>query len=228
MPTRNGVGVPEQGQTVTVRQRRYVVADVVASALPLSPLVHQEDPQHLFTHNSIEDDGLRETLQVIWELEPSAPVSETDELPEPAGFDAPDRLDAFQDVVRWGAIASADMRQLQARFRSGIEIEDYQLDPLVRAVQMPRVNLHIVDNVGLGKTIEAGMFIQELIVRSRARTVLIACPAGQQIHWPDQMQDKFGPEFRKHQTLEASPREIGSSRLGWSSLLSGVMPVMGS
>ncbi|MCP4534871.1 MAG: DEAD/DEAH box helicase, partial [Delftia sp.] len=105
-------------------------------------------------------------------------------------------LDAFLHAARWGAIASADARALQAPFRSGIQAEDYQLDPLVRAVQMPRVNLLIADDVGLGKTIEAGLVIQELIVRGRARTVLVVCPAGLQIHWQDQMRDKFGLEFR--------------------------------
>lgn len=54
-----------------------------------------------------------------------------------------------------GAVSSADTRALQAPFRSGIEIEDYQLDPVVRAIQMPRVNLLVADDVGLGKTIEA-------------------------------------------------------------------------
>ena len=68
--------------------------------------------------------------------------------------------------------------------------------PLVRAVQMPRVNLLVADDVGLGKTIEAGLVCQELIVRNRARTVLVVCPAGLQIHWHDQMRDKFGLEFR--------------------------------
>ena len=61
---------------------------------------------------------------------------------------------------------------------------------------MPRANLLIADDVGLGKTIETGLVIQELIVRNRARTVLIVCPAGLQIHWRDQMRDKFGLEFR--------------------------------
>ena len=89
---------------------------------------------------------------------------------EPAGFDDPRRLDAFLDAVRWGAVSTADVRALQSPFRSGIEIEDYQLDPVVRAIQMPRVNLLIADDVGLGKTIEAGLVAQELIIRHRART----------------------------------------------------------
>lgn len=53
-------------------------------------------------------------------------------------FDDPQRLDAFLDTVRWGAITSADGRPLQASFRSGITIEDYHLGPVVRALQMPQ------------------------------------------------------------------------------------------
>ena len=49
--------------------------------------------------------------------------------------------------------------------------------PLVRAIDMARVNLLIADDVGLGKTIEAGLVIQELLVRHRARTVLVVCPS---------------------------------------------------
>ena len=189
--------VPEQGQIVTVRQRRYVVVEVQKSALPVTPLATKiETGQHLLTLNSIEDDALGETLQVIWEIEPGTNIEERINLPQLDGFDTPDRLDAFLNAVRWGAISSADMRSLQAPFRSGIDIEDYQLDPLVRAIQMPRANLLIADDVGLGKTIESGLVIQELIVRNRARTVLIVCPAGLQTHWRDQMRDKFGLEFR--------------------------------
>ena len=60
---------------------------------------------------------------------------------------------------------------LQSPFRSGIVIEDYQLDPVVRGLQMPRVNLLIADDVGLGKTIGAGLVAQELMLRHRARTI---------------------------------------------------------
>ncbi|NUN98796.1 MAG: DEAD/DEAH box helicase, partial [Candidatus Omnitrophica bacterium] len=70
------------------------------------------------------------------------------------------------------------------------------LDPVIRAVQMPRVNLLLADDVGLGKTIEAGLVLQELILRHRTRKILIICPASLQIQWRDQMRDKFGLEFR--------------------------------
>ena len=189
--------LPEQGQIASVRQRRFVVSDVRTSALPSNPLYGFEgEPQHLVTLASIEDDALGETLQVIWEIEPGAQVTEKVALPEPIGFDPPAKFDAFLNAVRWGAVASADVSLLQAPFRSGIEIEDYQLDPLVRAVQMPRVNLLIADDVGMGKTVEAGLVIQELIVRGRARSVLVICPASLQFHWRDQMREKFGLEFR--------------------------------
>jgi SNF2 family DNA or RNA helicase len=188
---------PEQGQLVTVRQRQWVVSEVAKSALPESPLqAVNGHGQHLVTLSSVEDDGLGEDLQVIWELEPGAAVIEKVALPEPTGFDPPDRLDAFLDAVRWGAASTADVKNIQAPFRSGIEIEDYQLDPVVRAIQMPRVNLLIADDVGLGKTIEAGMTVLELIIRHRARRVLVVCPASLLVQWRDQMRDKFGLEFR--------------------------------
>ncbi|KKL88041.1 hypothetical protein LCGC14_1928680, partial [marine sediment metagenome] len=45
-------------------------------------------------------------------------------------------------------------------------------------------------------TIEAGLVVQELIIRQRARRVLIVCPASLQVQWKEQMRDKFGLEFR--------------------------------
>jgi len=188
---------PEQGQLVTVRQRRYVVTEVTKSTLPDRLLQTSENgAQHLVSLSSVEDDALGEELQVIWELEPGAQTIEKVALPEPTGFDDPERLDAFLDAVRWGAASSADVKNVQSPFRSGIDIEDYQLDPVVRAVQMPRVNLLIADDVGLGKTIETGMVILELVIRHRARRVLVVCPAALQVQWRDQMRDKFGLDFR--------------------------------
>jgi SNF2 family DNA or RNA helicase len=174
-----------------------MVTDIATSTLPPERLqMGVESPQHLLTLSSVEDDGLGEELNVIWELEPGARVVEKVAMPDPTGFDPPDRLDAFLDAVRWGASSSADVRMIQAPFRSGIDIEDYQLDPVVRAIQMPRVSLLVADDVGLGKTIEAGMVALELIIRHRIRKILIVCPASLQVQWQEQMRDKFGLDFR--------------------------------
>lgn len=188
---------PESGQLVSVRSRRWVVGEVQSGSLPppaLEPVPDQ--PQHLVSLLSVEDDALGEELQVVWEIEPGATVIEKVSLPDPTGFDPPDRLDAFLDAVRWGAASTADVRNIQSPFRSGIDIEDYQLDPVVRAIQMPRVNLLIADDVGLGKTIESGLVALELIIRHRARRVMVVCPASLQVQWRDQMRDKFGLDFR--------------------------------
>ncbi|WP_422745601.1 DISARM system SNF2-like helicase DrmD [Micromonospora sp. WMMD754] len=191
---------PPPGQLVTVRGRRWVVAERVASAITSDRATNGAGTaENLVTLSSIEDDSFDETMSVVWEVESGARAHESSELPtlgEGRTLDDPQTLDAFLDAVRWGALTSADRSLLQAPFRSGIDIQPYQLDPLVRALSMPRANLLIADDVGLGKTIEAGLVIQELILRYRARTVLIVCPASLCIQWQEQMQEKFGLEFR--------------------------------
>lgn len=184
---------PEAGQLVEVRRRQWVVADVAAAGLASSD---GAPAQHLIDLLSLDEDALDETLSVVWELEPGARLLETAGLPRIDGWDPWERLEAFLDAVRWGAATDADRGLLQAPFRSGVEIQDYQLDPLVRAIDMPRVNLLIADDVGLGKTIEAGLVVQELLVRHRARSMLVLCPASLQRKWRTEMHEKFGLEFR--------------------------------
>lgn len=183
---------PEIGQLAIVRKRPFVVTEII----PAAPGIGRDKPNHLIKLSSVEDDGLGEELQVIWELEPGTSVYEKSTLPNPDSFDHPKRLQAFLDAVRWGAVSQADDKALQSPFRSGIEVDDYQLDPVVRALSMPRVNLLIADDVGLGKTIEAGLVVQEMILRHRVRSVLIVCPSSLQVQWKEEMRDKFGLEFR--------------------------------
>jgi superfamily II DNA or RNA helicase len=193
------IAIPEPGQLVAVRDRQWIVADVSRGLQETDVYSADGDyAEHLVTLVSIEDDAMGEEAQIIWELEPGRAIVDHAALPtpDPDRVDDPERLDAFLDAIRWGAIASADPRHLQSPFRSGITIEDYQLDPVVRALRMPRVNLLIADDVGLGKTIEAGLVVQELLLRHRARTILIVCPASLTIKWRDEMREKFGLEFR--------------------------------
>ncbi len=207
---------PELSQLVEVRRRQWVVTDVAASALAGDGV---PAPQHLVTLASLDEDALDESLSIVWELEPGARTLDTAGLPRMDGSDPVERLEAFLDAVRWGAATNADRSLLQAPFRSGVEIQDYQLDPLVRAIDMARANLLIADDVGLGKTIEAGLVIQELLVRHRARSVLIVCPASLQVKWRTEMQEKFGLEFRIVDTdyIRQLRRERGIHANPWTS-----------
>lgn len=186
------VSIPEPGQLVETRRRQWVVADVKASGA--NDVAGRA--QHLLTLASIDDDALGEEIQVIWEIEPGAHIIERAGLPAITGKDDTEELEAFLDAVRWGAATNADRGFLQAPFRSGVSIEDFQLDPMVRAIDMARANLLIADDVGLGKTIEAGLVIQELLLRHRARTALVVCPASLQEKWRVEMHEKFGLEFK--------------------------------
>ncbi len=213
-------GSPEIGELVVVRERPFVVSGSDRSSEPVDLLREPAAAAlHLVSLSSVEEDAIGEELQVLWELEPGARVVQRSALPEATGFDDPARIDAFLDSVRWGAASTrADVETIQSPFRSGIDIEDYQLDPVVRAVQMPRVNLLIADDVGLGKTVEAGLVLLELILRHRARRIVVVCPAGLQLQWRDQMRDKFGLEFRIVDTelMKSLRRERGLRANPWS------------
>jgi superfamily II DNA or RNA helicase len=212
----NGGSFPEQGQLVEVRRRQWVVGDVGASAFRD---LFAPTRQGLVSLVSVDEDSLGEELQVIWQLEPGARVLDRAGLPSISGCDDATRLEAFLDAVSWGAATNADRGFLQSPFRSGASIESYQLDPVVRAIDMARVNLLIADDVGLGKTIEAGLVIQELLVRHRARTVLVVCPSSLQLKWQLEMQEKFGLEFRIVDTefLKCLRREQGIHANPWTS-----------
>src|SRR6266576_2394256 len=94
---------PEIGQLVVVRKRPFVVTEIVPSASGLR--LNGAQATHLIKLSSVEDDGIGEELEVIWEIEPGTAVKEKSTLPEPASFDHPKRLQAFLDAVRWGAVS---------------------------------------------------------------------------------------------------------------------------
>ena len=114
--------------------------------------------------------------------------------------------------MRWSALTSADTRSLQAPFRSGADIRLYPLEPVWRSLSAPRVNQLLADDVGLGKTVEAGLVASELILRHRAERVMVVCPAGLTAKWQSEMFDLFGLYFTivNAQTYTDLRRERGN------------------
>ena len=74
-------------------------------------------------------------------------------------------------------VTSTNPRLFQSPYRAGIEVMAYQLEPLRKALLLPRVNLFIADDVGLGKTIEAGLIIRELLMRQKVKRIVVGSPA---------------------------------------------------
>ena len=74
-----------------------------------------------------------------------------------------------------------------------LRIEPYQLVPVLRALRSSRVRLLLADAVGLGKTIQAGLVLTELIARRLAHRILIVSPAGPLLEqWKLEMLERFG------------------------------------
>ncbi len=191
--------LPEPGQVVEVRGSTWAVANVQAQGLPRSPADESSAQiSHVVELQSLDEDRLGEQLSVVWELEVGHTITPAQGLPDliyADGFDDPTTLAGFVDAMRWGAVTSADPNRYQAPFWSGATVEAYQLEPLRRALGTPRTNLLLADDVGLGKTIEAGLVIQELFLRHRARTAVIVCPPSLALKWQDEMREKFGLDF---------------------------------
>jgi len=79
-----------------------------------------------------------------------------------------------------------------------LDIAPYQLVPVMRALRMSRPRLLLADGVGLGKTVEAGLIMAELIARRRAHRILIVSPAGPLLEqWHREMRDRFGLRFER-------------------------------
>jgi SNF2 family DNA or RNA helicase len=82
-----------------------------------------------------------------------------------------------------------------SKLSSGIIPLPHQLHVLNRALSNNNVRYILADEVGLGKTIEAGLIIKELKTRGLIKRILVVCPTGLVTQWSLEMQDKFNEKF---------------------------------
>lgn len=168
----------------------------------------------------IDDDALGEVTEIVWSAELDASVlgDEGWETVARVGTDDPITFAAYLRTLRWGTATAADRDLFQAPFRAGIRLDAYQLLPLRKALRLPRVNLLIADDVGAGKTVEAGLVLREMLLRRRVDYAVVAAPAGMLRQWQDELEAKFGLSFtildREH--LTALRRERGFGANPWT------------
>jgi SNF2 family DNA or RNA helicase len=177
------------GAVVRCRTRRYLVEDVQR------PIESEADT--IVVMACIEDQAIGQRLTVFLEREIDFEVlGESNwEAVAQRGFDQPRQFSAYLNTLRWNCVTATDPELFQAPYRAGIDVKAYQLEPLRKALQMPRVGLFIADDVGLGKTIEAGLILREMLLRQRIRRVVIGCPPSVLRQWQEEMVNRFGLAF---------------------------------
>jgi Helicase conserved C-terminal domain/SNF2-related domain len=180
---------PHPGDIVACRHRQWLVEDVVPPPEPRNAT--------RVRMVCLDDDNAGRVLEVLWELELGARVlqPEAHGLGSVARLDPPRRFGAYLHALKWSSVTATDAKLFQAPFRAGIHLLDYQLTPLFKALSLPRANLFIADDVGLGKTVEAGLVLSELLLRQRVEFVLIVCPASVCLQWQSEMEKRFGLHF---------------------------------
>ena len=119
---------------------------------------------------------------------------------EAARFDLPD--DAVATVQAKAALLADALRLTLRRgagpFRSAAQLafepRTYQLVPLLMALRLPVPRLLIADDVGIGKTIEAGLILRELMDRGEVDAFSVLCPPHLVEQWIGELKDRFGIE----------------------------------
>jgi SNF2 family DNA or RNA helicase len=210
---------------VIVRNRPALVRSIVEHTHPSLPALHEVQVDYIDNWSHPDTDAL------IWELEHGTRVYDSLAIPR---IDDPDQtpdkpalLQAFLHANQWSAVnrltahREDDEHELRliSPWQSAVQVEDYQLYPVLKALLMPRISLLLADDVGLGKTIETGLILSELFVRRRSRRVLIICPASLQLQWRDEMREKFHLDFTivdREETFRLQ-RELGVDSNPWAS-----------
>jgi superfamily II DNA or RNA helicase len=212
--------IPREGMMAFVRNRWAMITGVRPFDADEAGRFHLVEVEY--------SDGLgSETDQVLWEVELGTQALEPHLLPDVHQTPPmdPREFDAMTRAARWSALTPSlpfsglteDRPPLASPLFGAIHPEAYQLVPVLRALEMPRVALLLADAVGLGKTIQAGMVLRELMLRRRIRRILILCPAALRTQWRDEMQDKFALPFEvidRPQTLKLQ-KELGVDANPW-------------
>ena len=213
--------VPRAGMLATVRNRRGVVAAV-------EPFSGQDGTTHL-VHVEYKDAQSPPEERLLWELEPKCDLLEPNAMPRSEDDPmAPADFDALVRAARWTALSpyldpdgeGPLLREpIASPFHGSVRVEDYQLVPLLKALRMPRVSLLIADDVGLGKTVEAGLILTELLLRRRIQRVLVLTPASLSQQWREELWGKFSLRFEvvDRQGTDRLRRRLGMDANPWRS-----------
>ena len=182
----------QPGNIVEARGREWVVLpETRDELLKLRPLGGAEDDATL----------------IYLPLEPQPPIPAEFDLPNPEHPGSVEAALLLRDALRLKLRAGA------GPFRSfgnlNVEPRAYQLVPLLMALKLDPVRLLIADDVGIGKTIEAGLIARELLDRGEVERLAVICPPHLCEQWQRELADKFNIDAEVVRTGTAARLERG-------------------
>lgn len=156
----------------------------------VTKIEERDDSELLFVLTEGDDRDLKKLLSTLPHLEKLGSVADSiveKEFDQPINYDLRKRATELDLAYKHDRFLSLTSSQ--------IEIEPYQIQAAYDILNSYDHRYLIADEVGLGKTIEAGIVIEELVARDRADRVLIVSPAPLTSQWQDEMRDKFGRNY---------------------------------
>ena len=180
------------GDLVRARGREWVVLpEMDADRLKLRPLGGAEDDATL----------------IYLPIEPAPPTAATFALPDPNKPGSQEAALLLRDALRLKLRAGAGPFRCFGNIH--VEPRAYQFVPLLMALKLDPIRLLIADDVGIGKTIEAGLIARELIDRGEIKRLAVLCPPHLCEQWQQELAEKFSIEAEVVRTGTAARLERG-------------------
>lgn len=104
-------------------------------------------------------------------------------------------LDSFRGFLTLAKLRTPVADNLYSFLASRTELLPYQFMPVLKLIDSPHQRILIADEVGLGKTIEAGIALMEMNARSPLRRVLVTCPSALLGKWRSELRERFEWDF---------------------------------
>lgn len=163
-------------------------------------------------HVVLEEGGRKRYFDTVTNIEKV--VDPFDQLLN-GSFDPKWKFDLLTEATELSLAFEYD--QLLSLSNSRINLEPYQVECVHKVVNAPKQRFLIADDVGLGKTIEAGMILKELSARNRAKRVLIISPASLTYQWKRELSEKFDYNFWVYDSdrVKNVKRNIARTRSPW-------------